>query len=190
MICVGTVLSSREFSDPFYRYWRGRGHVSGRPSVRWEKLEIKFLVSNLLSFRKGTAVGECKIHLWVGRNASVTRQRFYCLLRQTPQPTRINNLQEAPPGRGQTKDTGNVISENCYQSALNTWNRTELRRSRKRQRNCRKTEKLGNCASQSSDNCVAALCSSVSGSNVFLWFVYLFLWHERLIKLIILFLCS
>jgi hypothetical protein len=47
-------------------------------------------------------------------------------------------------GGGHTKETGNrretAISENCYQTELNTWNCMEQRKLRKRQRNSQATE--------------------------------------------------
>jgi hypothetical protein len=86
-----------------------------------------------------------------------------------------------------------ATSENCYQPELNTCYWMEQRKLRKQQRNSRKnweTQFPGNGACQSSHSCVAAWFPSVSCSMVRQWFICYLRWHERLTKLLILFLCS
>jgi hypothetical protein len=106
-------------------------------------------------------------------------------------------MSEQTLGRVHTKETGNreatAISENCYQIDLNTWNWIEQRKLRKRQRNSRKTEKLNFPATEQASLFTVALSRSFrlsAVSNVLLWFICLFWWDERLMKLLILFLCS
>jgi hypothetical protein len=114
---------------------------------------------------------------------------------QTPKPSHVtvfcNGNCDHREGRSDStpRKLVTAISENCYQTELNTW------KLGKRPCNSQNPEKLNSHATEQASHRTVALPRSflVLGVLTRLWdsgFFRCFMWHERLMKLLIFFLCS